>query len=49
MNKGVAVAVADDPTQLGSRVDLLDIRSEQTPPSVGGDPSRRPQKKGRRS
>ena len=49
MNKGVAVAVADDPTQLGSRVDLLDIRSEQTPPSVGGGPSRRPLEEGRRS
>ena len=48
MNKGVAVAVADDPTQLGSRVDLLDIRSEQTPPSVGGGPSR-PLEEGRRS
>ena len=36
MNKGVAVAVADDPTQVGSRVDLLDIRSAQTPPSLEG-------------
>jgi hypothetical protein len=49
MNKGVAVAVADDPTQLASRVDLLDIRSEQTPPSVEGGSSRRPLEEGRRS
>jgi hypothetical protein len=49
MNKGVAVAVADDPTQVGSRVDLLDIRSAQTPPSLEGGPSRRPQEEGRRS
>ena len=49
MNKGVAVAVADDPTQLGSRVDFLISAQSRHLPLSEEAPSRRPQEEGRRS